>query len=163
MSRLDELKRKAAEMTAEIERLEREEAEAAKPKGLWRPEIGEEYWCVQTSGNAFNDHHCDGALDHLRIEAGNAHRTKELAQAASLRRQAIEAKKYSYAEACAMAERGELWFVGITIDQSRFCHYRLGDSLSKSAYNRYVIGTKEECEAWIESDQCKAFDVVDEG
>jgi hypothetical protein len=163
MSRLDELKRKADELTAEIERLELEEAEAAKPKGPWRPEIGHEFWCVGTVGEACSDSNKHRGKDALLDVVGNIHRTKELAQAASLRRQAIEAKKYSYAEAQAMAERGELYFVCYGKD-GRFCVPITPHALSKTAYNYALcFGTKKECEAWLESDQCKAFDVVDEG
>jgi hypothetical protein len=163
MSRLDELKRKAAEMTAEIERLEREEAEAAKPKGPWSPEKGQEYWFNWNDGNVLSDTYQGYKIHSDRKEIGNCHRTKELAKAASLRRQAIEAKKYSYAEAQAMAERGELYFVCYGKD-GRFCVPITPHALSKTAYNYALcFGTKKECEAWLESDQCKAFDVVDEG
>lgn len=155
MSELEELKRKAAELNAAIERLERAGKEL---KGPWVPKQGEDYYFVDSDDEVLEGHNDDTQLDKGRIAMGNCHRTKELAEAASLRRKANEAKKYSYAEAKAMAERGELWTVDL-------CHgVRQIGTLAGARYNVAIFfGTQEDCWAWLRSDQCKAFDVVDEG
>lgn len=75
MNNLEELKKKYAELGAEIERLEKQ-----KENKRWRAEKNEEYYYIDTAGEIDESHEANDIIDDFRYKTRNYFKTEQEAQ-----------------------------------------------------------------------------------
>lgn len=94
---------KEIELTPEQVKILGEEVKKEK-NGLWKPEMGEEYYWVDVSGDSGLSYWADDICDRNRYSIGNVYKTTEEARAYVQRLKAIQRVKEYIAEKCEVVE-----------------------------------------------------------